>query len=125
MLKVGDTIYKFDENHRVYRRNADGRATGGPIYSEYFRPHIIAGETKLSWLSGPRGEDKINKKTMKEAGRGSHGYQWHTKASMEDHLWSAIHRHEIIQRVQQASIDELKQIAALVGYSSRAKNSEA
>jgi hypothetical protein len=51
MPKVGDTIWIFDINRRVYARDADGRATGGPIWREHWRPHVIVGETSRSWLT--------------------------------------------------------------------------
>jgi hypothetical protein len=51
MTKVGDTIWIFDINRCVYARDADGRATGGPIWREHWRPVVIVGETSRSWLT--------------------------------------------------------------------------
>jgi hypothetical protein len=51
MPKVGDAIWIFDINRRVYPRDADGRATGGPIWREHWKLHVIVGETSRSWLT--------------------------------------------------------------------------
>jgi hypothetical protein len=51
MTKVGDTIWIFDSSRRVSARDADGRATGGPIWREHWRPVVIVGETSRSWLT--------------------------------------------------------------------------
>lgn len=53
MLKVGDTIWRFDHNHRVYRPLKPGEppyaSRGAPIYREYWVPTKITGETRVSW----------------------------------------------------------------------------
>ena len=51
MTKIGDTIWIFDSNRRVYPRDADGRATGGPIWREHWKPVVIVGETSRWWLT--------------------------------------------------------------------------
>ena len=51
MPKVGDTIWIFDINRRVYARDADGRATDGSIWREHWRPMVIVVETSRSWLT--------------------------------------------------------------------------
>jgi hypothetical protein len=50
MTKIGDTIWIFDSNRRVYARGAGG-AHQGPIWREHWRPHVIVGETSRSWLT--------------------------------------------------------------------------
>jgi len=46
-LKVGDTVWVFDINRRVY----DGNGLGAKIiYREHFRPVHIIGETSRSWI---------------------------------------------------------------------------
>jgi len=49
---IGDTVWIFDENHRVYRKDENGRSFGGPIYREHWVPTKITGETTRSWLIG-------------------------------------------------------------------------
>lgn len=117
MPKVGDTIYKFDENHRVYRRDKDGRAQGGPIYAEHFFPFVIQGETKHSWLTGYRGEEKVNKRTMRSAGKGGfHGHDWFTEEGKAGRIWLARHRHKIIRHLEHATEEQLRRVAEIVGY---------
>lgn len=117
MLKVGDTLFQFDENHRVYRHDEKGRPLGGPVYSEHFVPFTIRGETKFSWLTGYRGDIKVNKKTLRSsADRGYLPHQWYTVEERDGMLWLAEHRHKIIRRLEGATLDQLKQVAAIVGY---------
>ena len=49
---IGDTVWYFDPNHRVYNRDANGRRIGGPIWREHWRPVEVTGETRLSWIVG-------------------------------------------------------------------------
>ena len=53
-LQVGDTIWYFDTNRRVYPPPEPGRiwASGGPIWREHWRPVQITGETSRSWVLG-------------------------------------------------------------------------
>ena len=119
--KVGDTLYRFDGNRRVYRREDDGRATGGPIYAEHFSAHTIHGETKQSWLLGINDPFKVNKATLREAGKsGFHGYQWFTEQGREDNIWVHEHRHKIVQKVErEMRAPLLREIASVVGYEPR------
>lgn len=117
MLKVGDTIHKFDINHRVYARDANGRATSGAIYAEFFVPFVIKGETKQSWLTGYRGETRVNKKTLKESGKnGFGGHQWFTDDGKAAQLWLHDHRQHIIRALENGTVDQLKRVAEIVGY---------
>ena len=116
MLKIGDTIYRFDINRRVYQKDANGRATGSPIYREHFSAHRIDGETKFSWLADGF---KINKKTMHENVPNYSGHQWYTADEMEGAVWMHEHRHQIMRAIERAPITQLRQIAELVGYEPR------
>ena len=51
MPQVGDTIWIFNINRRVYQRDEKGRAFGGPIWREHWGPDQITGETSRSWLT--------------------------------------------------------------------------
>lgn len=44
-LKVGQTVYYFDQNRRVYREDKSG-----PIYKEYFRPLEIKDENDKEFI---------------------------------------------------------------------------
>ena len=48
-MKVGDKVWIFDTNRRVYPK-VNGRVTGGPIYAEHFVQAEITGETSKSWI---------------------------------------------------------------------------
>lgn len=52
-LKVGDTVWAFDVNRRVYPPKEEGDlwARGGPIFEEHFRETKITGETRASWIT--------------------------------------------------------------------------
>lgn len=115
-LKVGDTIYKFDTNRRVYNK-ADGIG-GQVIFREHFTPHQIMDETKLSWIVGPDyAKLKVNKKTMTTASFGGmSGYRFYTDKGKEDRIFENNHRHKICRLVESCSADKLKQIAAIVDY---------
>ena len=49
---IGDTVWYFDPNHRVYKKDANGKGTGGPIWRDHWRPAKGTGETRLSWIVG-------------------------------------------------------------------------
>ncbi len=109
-LKVGDTIWVFDINHRVYEKPLEGRlwASGGPIYRSHFVEHKIEGETSRSWIA--RYGTKYSKKER------PHGV-FITLEEVEDNCWLNGHRHKVASLVgncQDAAI--IRAIAELVGY---------
>lgn len=123
-LKVGDRIWNFDTNRRVYRHH-DGRKSNAPIYREHFQECIIAGETKASWLvsSWPNSPieyaTKVNKKTLLSAtGKGNgFGCGWYTDATREVVLWLHDHHAKIAKVLEECKdIQKLEQIAAILNY---------
>jgi hypothetical protein len=96
-LKIGDVLYNFDSNRRVYRdRSFSGG--GGPIYAEHFTPVEIVGETKNSWVLA-RYAAKVNKKTLESArAHAERGY--FTKSAMADDIWLNERRHKIAEAVR-------------------------
>ena len=106
-MKVGDKVWIFDTNRRVYPK-VNGRVTGGPIYAEHFVQAEITGETSKSWIvrEGQR-ETKINKKTL--AGI-------YTDEQKADKIWARCHRHDIVRLVQSCDVEQLKQIAKILNY---------
>lgn len=99
-IKIGDALYRFDRNHRVYARDATGRANGAPIYAEHFERGEVIGETKLSWLCRiAHGERKVNKKTMLESVPGWSSHRWYTEAQKDDAIWIKENRHHLAERV--------------------------
>jgi len=49
---IGMKVWAFNVNRRVYERDANGKAMGGPIWREHWEPMFVVGETTQSWLIG-------------------------------------------------------------------------
>jgi len=111
-MNVGDKVYRFDGNVRVYDRAGFG---GAAIYEKHFVEEEIIGETNRSWITS-RGY-KISKKdgscpaAMQYAGRGFFTFQ-----AMQDDIWRNNHRHKIERLLGQASAHQLRQVADILGY---------
>lgn len=109
-LKVGDVLYNFDGNRRTYQKGI----SGGPIYEKHFEAVKIVGETKQSWVMD-RYATKVNKKTLASAMQfADRGY--FTRSAMEADIWSYCHRHKIIREVERATLEQLQEIARIIGY---------
>lgn len=118
-MKVGDRIWRFDINRRIYRRDENNRATGGPIYREHFNPEIITGETNLSWLiqrSDGSVLAKINKKTLQTASGGFGRTSFFTDEGMEDEIWRNAHRYKISRLLDRASAAQLRECAKILDF---------
>lgn len=125
-LKVGDTIYRYDENHRVYDRNAKGEAKGPPIFSGYFRPYRIVGEEKRSWILAAvygdgevsRVQSKLGKHIVDTRPAGYGGApMWSSEAMREACIWRHTHGYALSEAVRRCvDLEALKEIARLVGY---------
>jgi hypothetical protein len=109
-MKIGDTLYRFDSNRRVY---ANGNS--GPIYSEHFEPLKIVGENKVSWLL-ERGW-KASKKDLRSAVSLQYGGRgFFTVEGMIDDIWKRDHGPRIGRLVDNATPNQLRQIGAILGY---------
>lgn len=108
-MKIGDTVYWFDQNRRVYPPKQAGQifASGGPIWKEHWRPERIVSETSRSWVTD------FGSKIPKS---GPHG--WLTsQEEINDLAWAHDNAHRIASRIdERLPLNVLKQIAALVGY---------
>jgi hypothetical protein len=115
-LKVGDVLWRFDQNCRVYPTDAAGKTIpGGPIYSRHFRPVVIIGETRGTWLVGDHGRWKVNKKTLRTA-KDADGWhvQMFTKEQMDDMVYVNDHALPLSEKVRSCrNVMLLKQIAQL------------
>lgn len=121
-IKVGDTLWRFDSNHRQYDKPGPG---GRIVYRSHFVPEVITGETKMSWLVQwyQRVVWKINKKTLATAMQnGYSGSQFYTAQGVEDDIWRNEHRCKIEGMMRGASIDQLRQIGAILGYDDAAES---
>jgi hypothetical protein len=112
---IGDPIWMFDINHRVYRRDKDGRAYGGPIWREHWRKYLIIGENRVSWLVGYDHSSRVIEKCPKK----NHNPQkWaFSEQEIDNAAWVHEHRYPIAEAVRGCSDHAvLKQVAALVGW---------
>lgn len=108
-LKIGQTIYIFDENHRIYKDSSSA-----PIYREHFRPYTIISETTNEFICNSR---KINKRS----GLFKHTPKFkpvkiYTELKMNDNVWEQDNRYKIIDIIKRTDIATLKTIAKLINY---------
>lgn len=112
-LKIGDTVYQFNEGARTYRRDENGRATGGPIYAGHFQPHKITGEEKRSWIVLAPGHaipNKIGKNTID----GEYSV-WNSAERMAAKVWAHENGRTVGDSVRKCThLPTLKAIAALL-----------
>lgn len=107
-LKIGDPLWRFDENRRVYPKTEEGRRFGGgaPIYREHFSKYIIRDEIRGYWIIEPeawKNPSKVNKKTLRSSVRSSRiGFQYFTEAAMEDSIWLHENRGRILDTLRSA-----------------------
>lgn len=114
-LKVGDTLYRFSANRRVYPKPGTFSGGGAPIYREHFEPLKIIGENKVSWLLEQ--DWKASKRDLKSAASMQYGGRgFFTAEGMEDDIWQHDHRYKIRDLFDRCSVDTLRQIASLLGY---------
>lgn len=109
-LKIGDTLFHFSSNHRVY---GDNGRTG---YADHFVPYKITGQNRVSWIVGTD-QFKVSKKDLacKPAWQfGGRGF--FTKVGMADDIWNHEHRYKLARAVESAPTDQLRAIAKLIGY---------
>lgn len=104
-FKLGDDVWMFSENRRVYNRLPDGRPVGNAIYREHFYKMNIESETSRSWIVG-------GEKYAKSKPDGLY-----SKEMMEENIWCKENRFGIIDLIRyNANAEQLKQIADIVGY---------
>lgn len=109
-MKIGDEIFYYDENHRVYEKDSNGRSFGGPIFKEHFRRGIITGETRDYWLIDSWGM-RIKKKPVDLK------FGVLTQEQVEDLVWLAVNRYKLVEKIKYSNdIVILKKIAELIGY---------
>lgn len=111
MTAVGDTLWLFDQNRRIY---ADGQHWA-PIFREHFVPVKIVGETAKSWLidNFSRPPLRVNKKTMQAPDR-HWTLSYYTADGVEDACWRHENRPVIVESVSAAPVSTLRKIHALL-----------
>jgi len=115
MMKVGNTIYYFDPNHREYKRDEAGKSRGGAIWIKHWIPREIKGETKVSWLVGPKWHpDKLNKKKLAAGELTAYAVTWE---EVEILAWVNSNRYKIARKLEsEHDASKLKAIAEILGY---------
>ena len=110
-IGIGSTLWLFDTSRRRYRPGESR-----PIYREHFYPVTVVAENKTSWLCGPHGQTKVNKKTMQtKGGFGLDPHVFASEAEIDDACWVNNKRHAVERAVSQCrDADVLRQIAAIL-----------
>lgn len=106
-IGIGTTLYLYDDRYR---------AGETPLERERacYRPHVITGETRGKWLTR---HGEINKRTLLISERSPYGArQFYTVTQVEDRLWDSVHRRALVRLIECASVDQLRAVAAAVGY---------
>lgn len=118
-LAIGQTVWWFDTNRRVYLRDENGCATGSPIYREHWRQTKIVSETPRSWIT--EWNHKIDKKTGQcrtVYGMVTFAY---SLAEIDDKCWLHDHRYALSDHLRSCDdVALLRSIAAMVGYKEEA-----
>lgn len=109
-MKRPERVWIFDENRRVYAKDANGKSVGGgPIWREHWREEEIVDETPKSWVA--RYGAKIPKKDP------SPSRYCFSEDELNRKAWVQENRHRIADALYRVDdYDALTQVAALIGY---------
>lgn len=105
MPKIGDSVWRFDLNSRVYTDDK-GQKTSGPYWPAYWTEHIITGETRVSWiLDGTEGASPSHQIKIPKAPK----ERWITspcfsKEEVAVRFWWECSRHEIVRKLERIGI---------------------
>lgn len=104
-MKIGDTVYWFDQNKRVYIKGQSA-----PVWREHWRAMKIVGETPRSWVTDWYGT-KLPKKGPLPRG-------WcASQEEIDEQEYIEIHKYKIAEAVRRIEDPELlRAVAAVVGY---------
>lgn len=108
-LKVGDTVWVFDQNRRIYPKDRQG----GPIWSEHWRPEKITGETSRSWIIG---NHAWTQKKLPKKGAAPFRVAY-SQEEIDKAAWVHDNRYRLSHEIDRCEdYDTLKKVAELVGY---------
>lgn len=105
-MKIGDTIWRFDENRREYAV-IEGKRFGRPIYRSHWRPCKVTNETTRSWVT------EFHEKAPK---RGVHPGWAFTEEEVDDDVWQNSHRYSVQEAIRKIDVPTLRKVAALIGW---------
>jgi hypothetical protein len=100
-MKVGDKVWLFSENRRVYPKNS--KFSSGPIYAEHFYQVTIDGETSRSWLIEKTKYPKITSII-----------NLYTNEQKADAIWREENERKIVDKIKYCTIEQLKQIDTIL-----------
>ena len=112
-MKVGDPIWLFNVNRRVYTREPGRPYGGGLIYREHWEVRKITGETSRSWLVARWERDTKPTKVPK---KGLHPGWAFTQQEVDLDCWLHEHRVKILREAERASDLVLIKVARVLGY---------
>jgi hypothetical protein len=107
MPKIGDYVWIFNQNYRVYKKDKNGMSIGSPIWIEHWRKHEIIGETSRSWL--------IRYSNVKIPKKGGTGIVF-DELELDKLTYMHNHSRSISERVLVLDYEKLKLVAGIVGY---------
>ncbi|MGH7974861.1 MAG: hypothetical protein ACREBR_05000 [bacterium] len=116
-FKIGDTVYTFSENRRVYEKQKPGElySRGGPIYREHFVKQQIVGETTQSWIVAYEGGSPDSASATKHKKKGDY-VNIYTAEQVEEQVYHHDHAYYISELVRKADYTMLRKIAELLNY---------
>jgi hypothetical protein len=110
-MKIGDTVWWFDQNCRVYPPAPPGSSTQfgrSPIWRKHWRAEEIVAETSRSFVT--KGGTKLPKKGPVPRG-------WATSQTQIDREgWVQEHRNRIAQLVSVLEFSDLRKVAKVLDY---------
>jgi hypothetical protein len=96
MPNVGDTVWIFDENRRVYNKERSEYSFNAPIWREHWRPEEIVSETTRSWIT--KWGTKISKKDPGVL-------VIFSEEELDNRSWINDNKYEIVDKIRYGNLD--------------------
>jgi hypothetical protein len=109
---VGQRVWLFDINHRVYPKGAG--CTSGPIYAEHFRACRVFGIQGRSYLIASFADE--DGKFASPVGFAKAEKRYLTDAEKAEKVYVDGNRYRIVNALERADAATLRKVAALIGY---------
>lgn len=114
--KVGDTLFIYDDNYRVYRKVPRGESSGSPIYRESWRPTRVTSETSRSITISHYGK-KFAKADFYDGKCPLNILR--TTQEVDDATWRNNNVYPLRDHLRTLDTATLKEIARIAGYKER------
>jgi hypothetical protein len=114
-LCIGHPVWRFDMNHREYRRDANGGYSSAPDWRSHWVRFVITGETSRSWIAGERWiAFKIPKCDPHQRGLA------YSEEELDRLAWVNDNRYPIGREVERLSdFKTLSAVAEVIGYKAK------